>query len=309
MTEAPRRAGPDICVLGAVTEDLRRIPGAPDQAAPGGVPVYAGLALRALGLRVEVRTRLAGRDAALLAGLRAAGVAVVLRPSRVTTRFENRYAGDDLTERRQRVRTRAGAFAPADLRGLRAAAVHLGPLLPEDVPLAVLQAVRRRAQLVSLDVQGYVRALRDGEVRLSDWAEKGPGLACVDVLKADGEEAAALTGLRDPGRAARALAALGPREVLVTLGATGSLLMTQGRLHRIPAFRPRVLVDPTGCGDSYCAGYLFRRLQGARPEPAARFAAALATAKIERAGPFADGVATVEAILRARETTDGAADG
>lgn len=294
---------PDVSILGPVTEDLRRIPGAPDRTAPGGAPIYAGLALCALGLRVEIRTRVASRDAVLLAGLRTAGADVKLRPARATTRFENRYSGGDLATRRQRVRAQTGPFAPADLRGLRAAAAHLGPLLPQDLPLAVLRALRPRAALISLDVQGYVRALVDGEVRLGDWPGKRAGLAGIDILKADDAEAAALTGERDPGRAARALAAFGPREVLVTLGAAGSLLMTQGRLQRIPAFRARSVVDPTGCGDSYCAGYLFQRLQGAAPDVAARFAAALATAKIEQVGPFAGDRQAVETILMTRATT------
>jgi len=296
-------ARPDISILGVVTKDLQHLPGAPDRAAPGGVPIYAGLALCALGLRVEVRTRLASRDAALLAGLRAAGADIEIRPARATTQFENLYSGGDLGTRRQRVQAQAGPFAIVDLRGLRASAVHLGPLLPDDLPLAVLRALRSRATLISLDVQGYARRLVDGEVRSADWPDKRAGLACIDILKADAEEAEALTGQRDPGRAARALAALGPREVLVTLGAAGSLLLAQGRLHRVPAYRPRAVVDPTGCGDSYCAGYLFRRLQGAAPDAAARFGAALATAKIEQAGPFTGSADAVAAILKLRETT------
>jgi len=222
-------ARPDISILGVVTKDLQHLPGAPDRAAPGGVPIYAGLALCALGLRVEVRTRLASRDAALLAGLRAAGADIEIRPARATTQFENLYSGGDLGTRRQRVQAQAGPFAIADLRGLRARAVHLGPLLPDDLPLAVLRALRSRATLISLDVQGYARRLVDGAVRSADWPDKRAGLACIDILKADAEEAEALTGQRDPGRAARALAALGPREVLVTLGAAGSLLLAQGR--------------------------------------------------------------------------------
>lgn len=303
MTGSPAAARFDVSILGPVTEDRRRVPDAPERRAPGGVPIHAGLALCALGLRVEVRTRLAARDGALLDPLHAAGAAVRVRAARATTRFENRYSGDGLATRRQRVLAQAGPFAVADLRGLRAAAVHLGPLLPQDLPLAVLRALRPRAPLILLDVQGYTRALVDGAVVAADWPDKRAGLAAIDVLKADDAEAAALTGERDPGRAARGLAAFGPREVLVTLGAAGSLLLSRGRLHRIPAFRPRAIVDPTGCGDSYCAGYLFRRLQGAAPEAAARFAAALATAKIEESGPFAGDARSVETILKTREPT------
>ena len=46
------------------------------------------------------------------------------------------------------------------------------------------------------------------------------------------------------------------------------------------------VVDATGCGDTYSAGYLYRRLQGASPLEAGKFAAAMCTIKLEHNGPF-----------------------
>ncbi len=44
---------------------------------------------------------------------------------------------------------------------------------------------------------------------------------------------------------------------IVTLGAEGSLIYSEGREISIPAVEPEAVVDPTGCGDAYRAGLLY----------------------------------------------------
>ena len=46
------------------------------------------------------------------------------------------------------------------------------------------------------------------------------------------------------------------------------------------------IVDSTGCGDTYLAAYLSRRLAFDAPERAGRFAAAAAALSLEREGAF-----------------------
>ena len=95
-----------------------------------------------------------------------------------------------------------------------------------------------------------------------------------------------LTGLSDPHEAARQLYEWGVKEVLVTLGGMGSLIFNGKDFYRIPAYKPREVVDATGCGDTYTIGYLYQRVSGAGIEEAGRFAAAMSTLKIEKSGPF-----------------------
>ena len=57
-----------------------------------------------------------------------------------------------------------------------------------------------------------------------------------------------LTGLSDPHEAARQLHEWGVKEVLVTLGSMGSLIFDGKDFYRIPAYKPKEVVDATGCG-------------------------------------------------------------
>lgn len=269
---------------------------------PGGVVHYAGVALQGLGLDTAIITKAARDDAGeVLRMLREAGVTTYCRESPATTVFENIYSGGDLAVRSQAVRSIAAAFEPRDLGPVRAKVVHLGPLTREEMPPEFLAAVSKRAECVSLDVQGFVRSVERERVQLVDWAGKHEGLVHVDVLKANLREAQILSGEQDPERAAWTLADLGPDEVIVTLGSNGSLIVAEGRLWRIPAFPPRAVVDPTGCGDSYCAGYIFCRLRSDDVAAAGRFAAALSTLNLERHGPFDGDEDGVRALLRDAE--------
>ncbi|MFD8221858.1 ribokinase [Streptomyces sp. NPDC059697] len=108
-------------------------------------------------------------------------------------------------------------------------------------------------------------------------------LASIDLLVPNEHEAAALTGLTDPGDAATALLDQVP-EVVVTLGAAGSLYATRGAEPlAVPA--PRVTaVDSTGAGDTF-VGTLAVALAEGRPMRAAlAWASTAASLSAQRAG-------------------------
>jgi adenosine kinase len=72
--------------------------------------------------------------------------------------------------------------------------------------------------------------------------------------------------------------------VVVTYGAEGSTILTEGRTIPIPAVSAEPLEDPTGGGDAYRAGLLKGLLLGFEPEIAGRMGALAATYAIERYG-------------------------
>nr|BFE80363.1 hypothetical protein GCM10020093_029640 [Planobispora longispora] len=69
----------------------------------------------------------------------------------------------------------------------------------------------------------------------------------------------------DPAGLASALAALGPRHVLVKLGARGAVELSAGEVRHGAPYRVTEL-DPVGAGDAFAAGWLAGWLTGADPE-------------------------------------------
>jgi adenosine kinase len=72
--------------------------------------------------------------------------------------------------------------------------------------------------------------------------------------------------------------------LIVTRGASGSVIYADGREIVIPPARPVAVVDPTGCGDAYRAGLLYGIMQGRDWETTGRIASLMGAIKIAHAG-------------------------
>jgi 2-dehydro-3-deoxygluconokinase len=107
------------------------------------------------------------------------------------------------------------------------------------------------------------------------------------------EDARTLTGLTDPDAMLDFYLTLGPKVVLLKMGADGAYLATADGRQRIPAHTV-VPVDATGAGDTFCGSFLARILAGDEAEAAARYAAVAAALKCR-------GYGAVEPIPRAEE--------
>ena len=142
--------------------------------------------------------------------------------------------------------------------------------------------------IISLDVQGFVRSVegKGGKVRLTDWEEKEEALSFVSILKADEEEARIISQEADLKTMATRLSRYGPEEIIITCGSRNSLIYSKGKFYSIPSFLPRKSVDPTGCGDTYMAGYLSLRQKTDDLREVGEFAAKVASVKLENWGPF-----------------------
>jgi adenosine kinase len=72
--------------------------------------------------------------------------------------------------------------------------------------------------------------------------------------------------------------------IVVTMGARGSLIYANGRCLEIPGIQPERVVDPTGCGDAYRAGFLYGIAEGMDLELTGRLASLLGGIKIAERG-------------------------
>lgn len=83
-----------------------------------------------------------------------------------------------------------------------------------------------------------------------------------DVVLPGADEAELLTGCDEPLAAARELSALGPRRIVVKLGARGALALSDGDVVEVDALQIPRVVDPVGAGDAFAAGLLAGELKG-----------------------------------------------
>ncbi len=264
---------PPLALVGNLSFD--RIDGGAPRT--GGGPVHCGRAFRALHTRATTIARCAPEDVPQFRRRFARlGLPVQLLAGRETTEFSFTYDGDRRIMQVDRV---GDVWTEDELRALpRGAWVHLAALLRGDFPARTLAAIARGRRL-SLDGQGLTRLREPGPLQLEPDPDLRALLEHVTILKLADEEAETLAGTLDP----KALAELGPREVVVTFGSHGSLVVADGQATHVHA--KYVDTDPTGSGDAYAAAYLASRASGHAPAAAARRATALVAALLNgRAG-------------------------
>ena len=264
----------------------------------GGGYSYAAHAARLACTRVGAVTRLAAGDRHSVESLRNIGVEVSIHESPRSTVMRLEYPTDNVDERILTVTDVADAFEPRHVADVEASAVLVSASIRGEVPYSVVEALRARATLIGLDVQGFVRIrTAEGKLTYDRWEEMTRVLALVDVLKSDAVEGEFLTGERDLHAIARKLAGYGPKEIVLT-HKDGLLVLAHGKTYEHP-FLPDPLRGRSGRGDTCVGSYLSRRLD-AEPIEATRWAAALTTLKLEAEGPILRERSEVEALIRRR---------
>ena len=276
----------DICCIGHITKDKIVTPNRTVYMA-GGTSFYFAYAINQLpkDISFALVTAMDPTEDEPVRKMLEAGIDVTLNASRNTVFFENCYYGENQDERKQRVLAKADPFTIDQLKNVEAKVFHLGSLLSDDFSSEVVEYLATKGK-VSIDVQGYLREVRDEKVYAVDWKDKLQVLKNTYYLKVNETEMETITGLKDAHEAAKLLHAWGVTEVIITLGSEGSLVYVDDTFYEIPAYKPHEVVDATGCGDTYSAGYLYKRMQGAKPTEAGKFAAAMCTIKLEHNGPF-----------------------
>lgn len=146
---------------------------------------------------------------------------------------------------------------------------------------------------VALVEYGLALARRKGVTTILNPA---PGLRCPDSLLAlcdyvtpNESEAEALTGMRvatldEADTAAAELLRRGAVHAVITLGARGVLVKSATISQHIAAFHTGPVVDTTGAGDAFNAGFAVALAEGKHLLDAARFGCAVAGISVTRHG-------------------------
>jgi len=285
----------DIMMLGHFAKDKLVVDGV-GEFASGGAVYYGSVALRHIGVRVAVVTRLHPDDFPRLDELKREGVKIFAATATETSGIENLYNSADMERRVCKLMSFAGPFQQEDIPDISARVYLITPIIAGEVSLALLKSLAARGP-VGLDVQGFVRVRQDGELVFRQWSDMAEGLSQVTYLKVDRAEAELLTDQTDLRIAAHQLATYGPREIVITQS-SGVTVYADGDVFEAP-FTPRSLAGRTGRGDTCFATYVGKRLTSPAEE-ACRFAAAITTLKQEQLGPWRGNLADVEALLTAK---------
>ncbi len=136
-----------------------------------------------------------------------------------------------------------------------------------EIPVASAEAALARGR-----ARGAVTILNPAPVR----PLPGSALQMVDVLTPNQSEAKVLAGRSpdakiEPEEVARELIRSGVKQVVMTLGEKGALIVTSSSSSHVPAIRMSA-VDTTGAGDAFNAGLAMAIACGVSLEDAVRFA-------------------------------------
>lgn len=145
----------------------------------------------------------------------------------------------------------------------------------------LIERLRARGGKVAFD-NNYRPRLWRGNPDTLAWYERA--YANADMCFITLEDNAALYGLDAAAALVRSLA-LPPAEVVIKRGVDPTLVRMAGSAAaEVSTFAVKKVVDTTGAGDSFAAGYLAARLQGQKPAVAARSGNKLASIVVQHPG-------------------------
>jgi sugar/nucleoside kinase (ribokinase family) len=263
----------------------------------GGAVTFAAMTAAALGKRTALITKAAKRDKSIFVPLKEKGVDVFPIPSEETTHLRLIYPSQDIDFREIYQEKNAGPITMEKMPAIDASFVHLCPVTNQDFTLDLMRSLKEKGYHLSIDMQGFVRHLDPVtlKIQLGDAPGKEEAFALAERVKLDVQEAKLLTGTEDLEKAALILEDLGSRETMITRS-DGVLLRCDGKTY-FEKFRNRYTLGRTGRGDTTFTAYISRRMDHG-PLESLKFAAAVASIKLETPGPFEG---SVEEVIRRME--------
>jgi ribokinase len=252
---------------------------------PGGSAANTISALAQLGLRAGFLGAVGDDDAGriLVESFKSVGVdtsGIVIKPKVKTGRALGFI--DSQGRRTLYIEPGANSFvrkADIDLSYVaRAKLVHLSSFVGEEQWAIQCELVRALSPKTMVSFAPGALLARRGLRTLS------PVLKRTHVLFLNRRELELLAHTGDLEIGTRTLLSAGARIVAVTLGAFGSYVTDGRRAHKIGAPRPRRILDTTGAGDAFAAGFLYGLFEERELRACAEFGAQLARQAVSQLG-------------------------
>lgn len=284
----------DLVFIGHVTIDEIVAEEGSARGLPGGAPLFGALAAVVSQKKLAVITRVALDDGNILEPLKTAGIDVYRQPTQETTHMRVVHPTANVDERLMYQTKNAGFFVIEEMPPIEPCLIHLGALTDKEFTLGFMRELKKRGFRISVDMQGFVRQV-DEETRaiqFNDVPEKREIMGLADFVKLDVVEANILTGSDNLAEAAAICDSWGNFETVITRS-DGVLARSDGKNY-FEKFSNKSSAGRTGRGDTTFGAYLARRLD--RPvDESLKFAASLASIKMETSGPF---TGTLEDVIK-----------
>jgi len=195
---------------------------------------------------------------------------------------ENHLIYTSEQERRERLIRRASALDYGVISNyLDSDLILFNFVTGSEVPLSLLEKTRENSDaIIYVDVHSKVLGMKEDGTRYpSGWPDWKEWLKHTHIVQMNLDECRLLLDerLESAGAfpsAAKKIAEAGPNQVIITLGGDGAFVYChdgEERWELIPASTHRV-VDTTGCGDCFTAGYMWGLFKYADPIKAASIA-------------------------------------
>jgi len=291
----------DIVFVGHICQDEVVHFNAEPYYSVGSAVLFGSTAAKRVGRRVAVVTKLSTRDDALLEHFGREDIDVYRLDTEHSTQMRIVHPSKNIDERQMFQQRSAGFFTIEEMPPLPCRHMHLAGISDREFDIPFITAMRERVSRLSIDMQSLVRQVDpvSREIRFGDAKGKQQVTALMDIVKMDGIEAEILTGCRDLEQAACLFEKWGCPEVMIT-HAQGVLVRVQGKT-LYERFTNKSTVGRNGRGDTTFGGYLSWRLEN-DAAIALRFAAALASLKMETPEPFAG--SANEVLMRMKQSLD-----
>ncbi len=244
----------------------------------GGPPYYCALALLHYG--VDSVTVVGPATEVHEYFSRKVGIKVI-RVSKSVPTFELRYLNGS-GDREVRLVERGSKILLSNevLNLMRGSLAIVNPVFKE-VGIEDVKLIRSLAKTLAIDVQGFVRVVKDGGLVTYEWGDEVKEvLESADLLHTDLSEAPVNGGMAS---VARKLSKYVNGVLTVSNGEAGLVALIDGRLYYVPAL-PGIRGDSTGTGDILLAISSLAIHEGVEPLKAVAMGAAAAGLKVSRFG-------------------------